>query len=249
MRIIVTRPAAQAAVWVDKLQARGLDAVAMPLIGIQPAADREAVLDAWRGLPSRHLVVFVSPNAVEEFFACRPAGAPWPEQALAGSVGPGSTQALQSHGVPAASIAEPRDDAPQFDSEALWAQLAHRPWDGRSVLVVRGDGGREWLADTLKAHGAQVDFVAAYRRVPTVPDDALLAQAIESPSSHLWFFSSSEAVANLREARPALDWARSCAIATHPRIAQRARDCGFGVVHECPPTLDGVVACIQSLAS
>jgi uroporphyrinogen-III synthase len=249
MRTIVTRPAAQAAVWVDKLKAQGVDAVAMPLIGIQPAADRDAVLDAWRGLPSRDLVVFVSPNAVEEFFACRPAGGAWPAQAMAGSVGPGSTHALQLHGVPAGSIAEPSHDAPQFDSEALWAQLSHLAWSGRSVLIVRGDGGREWLADTLKAHGAQVDFVAAYRRVQAVPDDELLAQAVENPTGHLWFFSSSEAVANLRETRPALDWSRSIAIATHPRIAQRARECGFGVVHECPPTLDGVVACIQSLAS
>lgn len=249
MRIIVTRPAAQAVAWVDKLRAHGLDAVAMPLIGIEPAADRQAVIDAWHGLDSRHLVVFVSPNAVEEFFACRPAGASWPDQTLAGSVGPGSTQSLQSHGVPPASIAEPSHDAAQFDSEALWAQLAHRSWSGRSVLIVRGDGGREWLADTLKAHGAQVDFVAAYRRVPAVPDDALLAQSIKNPTSHLWFFSSSEAVTNLRDARPSVDWTRSMAIATHPRIAQRARDCGFGVVHECPPMLEGVVACIQSIAS
>jgi uroporphyrinogen-III synthase len=249
MRVIVTRPAAQAAAWVDKLQARGLDAVAMPLIGIEPATDRQAVVDAWQGMPSRDLVVFVSPNAVEEFFACRPEGATWPGRTLAGSVGPGSTQALRSQGVPAASIAEPRDDALQFDSEALWAQLAHQPWSGRSVLIVRGDGGREWLADTLKAHGAQVDFVAAYRRTAAVPDAAQLRQSVENPSGHLWFFSSSEAVGNLRDAQPSLDWSRSIAIATHPRIAQTARDCGFGVVHECPPTLDGVVACIQSIAS
>lgn len=249
MRVIVTRPAAQAAVWVDKFKACGLDAVAMPLIGIQPAADRNAVVQAWLRLPSRDLVVFVSPNAVEEFFACRPHGAPWPDRVLAGSVGPGSTQALRAHGVPADAIAQPRDDALQFDSEALWARLSDRPWDGRSVLIVRGDGGREWLADTLKAHGAQVDFVAAYRRVPAAPDEGLLQQAVQDPAGHVWFFSSSEAVTHLREARPLLDLGRSVAVATHPRIAQRARDCGFGVVHECPPTPDGVMACIQSIAS
>lgn len=249
MRVIVTRPAAQAAVWVAKLQARGIDAVALPLIGIAPAADPAAVLDAWRGLAGRSLVVFVSPNAVEEFFALRPQGMAWPEFTLAASVGPGTTQALLHHGLLPTSIAEPPADAAQFDSEALWRVLSAKDWQGASVLIVRGDGGREWLADTLAGHGAKVEFVAAYRRVSASLPAALLDEAIANPMRHLWFFSSSEAIANLESARPGPHWAQAQAIATHPRIAQRARDCGFGVVRESAPTLEGVVACIQSPAS
>lgn len=252
MRIIVTRPAAQAATWVDALRKRGFDAVALPLIGIAPATDRDAVTQAWLDLADKALIVFVSPNAVEEFFAIRPGASMWPKSSVAASVGPGTTHALVRHGVPEKCIAEPPADSIQFDSESLWRRLSHDGWDGKSVLIVRGDGGRDWLADTLRSNGALVSFLAAYRRV--TPDfhgieRDLLTRAIANPASHIWFFSSSEAISNLVAAEPQVQWATARAIATHPRIAQRARDCGFGVVGESPPTLEGAMACIQSIAS
>jgi uroporphyrinogen-III synthase len=120
------------------------------------------------------------------------------------------------------------------------------------VLLVRGDGGRDWLADTLRRHGARLAFVAAYRR--TAPhldaaEQALLADAIARPGEHLWIFSSSEAIDHLLRACDGQRWAASRALATHPRIAERARSAGFGEVLETRPTLDAVVACIQSIAS
>lgn len=252
LRVIVTRPAEQAAAWVHALNDAGIDAVALPLIEIAPPENAAAVDDAWRRLPMRRLVVFVSPNAVERFFARRPAGAAWPPSLRAGSVGPGSTQALQRAGVPAAAIVEPPADAPQFDSHSLWQHLEADDWRGASVLIVRGDGGREWLAQRLRERGAAVDFVAAYHRVPPSLDTSAqqcLHDAVAHPADHLWFFSSTESIDNLLRTRPEVSWAPSRAIATHPRIAQRARDCGFGRVHEVRPSLDAVVACIQSLAS
>lgn len=119
---------------------------------------------AWAGLPNHRLAVFVSPNAAEQFFALRPEALAWPMQTLAGSPSPGTSRVLRALGVPAASIVEPAADAAQFDSESLWQQLAHHDWHGARVLVVRGESGRDWLADTLRAHGAEVEFVTAYLR-------------------------------------------------------------------------------------
>jgi uroporphyrinogen-III synthase len=252
MRVLVTRPAAQAASWVEALRRHGVDAVALPLIGIAPPTDTDAVARAWLDLAKHSLVVFVSPNAADEFFALRPASALWPASTRAASVGPGTTQTLLDQGVPPASIVEPDRQAMQFDSEALWQRLSSDDWAGRSVLIVRGDGGREWLSDTLRDQGAKVTFVAAYRRIfPSFEgaSQGILQDAVARPREHVWFFSSSEAIANLAQAQPNADWRDARAIATHPRIAQRARDCGFGAVSQCPPTLDGVVACIQSAAS
>ncbi len=251
MRVIVTRPAAQAASWVASLSAKGLHAVALPLIEIGSPADDAPVRAAWESLALRRLVVFVSPNAAAQFFARRPEDRAWPDRTQAASVGPGTSDALRQHGVPSEAIVEPAADARQFDSEALWAQLEAQDWNGRSVLVVRGDGGREWLADTLRSRGAQVDHVTAYcRRAPHFDADArqLVDAALSEPARHLWFFSSSEAIDHLAQAWSQTSWSRSCALATHPRIARRATDCGFGAVHECRPTLDAVVACIQSIA-
>jgi len=252
MRVIVTRPAAQAAQWVRNLRDAGITALSLPLIDIAAPRDAAAVEEAWRGLDRQSLAVFVSPNAAERFFAQRPPGSAWPDTVAAASLGPGTTQALQRFGVPAASIIEPSAEAAQFDSEALWARLSTRDWSGAAVLVVRGDGGRDWLADTLKQHGAQVEFVCAYRRLaPSLAADALqcLNDAIARPDEHLWFFSSSEAIDHLVQLRPGEAWTASHALATHPRIAQRARECGFGDVRETRPTFEAVVACIQSIAS
>jgi len=64
---------------VRKLIARGVDAVAVPLIEIEAPLDPQPVDDAWQSLSGRGLAVFVSSNAVARFFAARPTAAAWPE--------------------------------------------------------------------------------------------------------------------------------------------------------------------------
>lgn len=232
MRVIVTRPAAQARTWVPQLQALGLDAVSLPLIGIEPAPDREALQSAWRQLAGTALVMFVSANAVAHFFAARPADSAWPGDTLAGSTGPGTSASLRAAGVAVDRIAEP-DAAGPFDTEALWRRIGRGPWNGRRVLVVRGEQGRDWLADQLREAGAVVSFVAAYRRVaPRLDGTAatVLDEALADPASHCWHFTSSEAVAHLVQARPQATWTQARALATHTRIADTARHAGFGHV-------------------
>lgn len=252
VRVLVTRPAAQAADWVAQLRGQAIDAIALPLIGIAPVADPSALQAAWDGLAQQRLLVFVSPNAAEQFFAQRPAGAPWPPGLLAGSPGPGTTRVLIGLGVPPERVIEPASDAAQFDSESLWLQLQTRDWRGASALIVRGVGGRDWLAEALREAGAAVGHVAAYRRIAPVfdaPAAALLHAALDRPAQHLWFFSSSEAIDNLAAAALASGaaWSAAQAIATHPRIAARARQQGFARVIEVRPALSAVVACIQSM--
>ena len=80
MSVLVTRPAGQAGEWVDGLRAAGLDAVALPLIGIEGPAHPAAVQAAWAGLAGYAMVMFVSPNAAAHFFALRPDGLAWPDR-------------------------------------------------------------------------------------------------------------------------------------------------------------------------
>jgi uroporphyrinogen-III synthase len=250
MRVIVTRPAAQAGAWVQALQALGCEAQALPLIAIAGLDDTVALRAAWQALPRYALVMFVSANAVEHFFAA--ATGAWPATARAGVTGPGTAAALRAAGVPPGALVEPAAGAARFDSESLWAQLAHEDWAGRQALVVRGEDGRDWLADTLRARGASVDFVAAYRRLAPQPDAAgrdLLARSLAQPAAHLWLFSSSEAVAHLRALAPGADWSRSGALATHPRIAAAARAAGFSPVTLTAPFTEAVARVIAAWPS
>ncbi len=242
-QIIVTRPAAQATGWVHALQALGQPAQALPLIVIAPVADRAPLLAASQHLSAYSLVLFVSANAVSHFFAAAPPPR-WPEGVSAGATGPGTSAALRAAGVPAAALAEPAPDAERFDSEALWERIAGRAWGGRRVLVVRGEEGRDWLAETLRSRGATVEFVAAYKRevpAPSAAESALLAAALATPAAYLWHFSSSEAIANLRLLAPNADWSRGAAIVSHPRIGEAARAAGFGQIALARPAAAAVV--------
>ncbi|KNZ32351.1 MAG: hypothetical protein AD742_11175 [Methylibium sp. NZG] len=252
MKVLVTRPATQADDWVQQLRAKGLDAAALPLIGISPAINTMPVVLAWVQLAKRKLVVFVSPNAAEQFFAVKPAGMFWPAEVHAACTGPGTGQMLLKLGVPRDRLIEPAADAPQFDSESLWTRLATMQWQGASVLLVRGDGGREWLSEQLTSQGAAVSKVVAYHSTAPKFNKAQRAQlnaALAFPQHHLWLFSSSEAVTHLASAVTFGNWHKAWAVATHPRIAARAQELGFSNVVQTRPAIDAVAACIQSLAT
>jgi uroporphyrinogen-III synthase len=242
--VLVTRPAAQARSWVEALVAEGIRAEPLPLIDIAAAVDPQPVHAAWHSLASLRFVMFVSANAVEQFFAARPAGAVWPAGLRAGATGPGTAQALRAAGLAAKAIVMPARPstaaaapaAPmRWDSEALWACIAGEGWAGQQVLVVRGEQGRDWLAQQWRDAGAAVRFVEAYRRgLPrwSPAERALCAQAVAQPQRHLWLFSSSEAIGHLLQlAPPGTSWQAGRAWVTHERIAAAATGAGFGSVH------------------
>lgn len=243
MRIVVTRPADQAQALVTELQRRGAAAVALPLIDILPADDVQPLQQAWRELPQLACVMFVSANAVGHFMTHKPPGLSWPALVLAASTGPGTSAALRAAGISSPVLVEPAGEV--FDSEALWLQLKARPWARTQVMVVRGDEGRDWLAEQWRAAGAQVRFVTAYRRqLPTLDSSAraVLHEALARPAEHLWMFSSSQALANLRMLAPAADWSASRAVASHARIADAANRLGFGEISLQPVQADPLLA-------
>lgn len=268
VHVLVTRPAADAQLWVAQLQAHGLAATALPLIdigGCEPAPAQQALQQARAdsATPGHYrALMFVSGNAVQYFFADQANGAARiAPPARAWSPGPGTAKALQAAGIPLEQIDGPPADAAQFDSEALWPQVRAQIQIGDRVLLVRGSQpsaaasgtagtagqGREWLADQLRQAGAQVDFVAVYqRRAPQLTPAAQALALAAASDGALWLFSSSEAVANLQQALPGTDWGQARALATHPRIATAARNAGFGLVVECRPSLNDVVASIES---
>jgi uroporphyrinogen-III synthase len=220
--LLVTRPRPQCAAWLARLADLGVAAQALPLIEILPARDPGPVRAAWAALPAADLAVFVSPNAVEQFFA-HAGRARWPVDTLAACVGPGSAQALQDRDVPADLIVQPAPDAASLDSEHLWQQLSpRRDWTGARVLLLRGDGGREWLAERLAEAGASVEA---------------------DPAGHVWLFSSAEAVGHLQ----GRGLAGQRAIATHPRIAEAARAAGFAPVVLARPDPEAVTQALKGL--
>jgi uroporphyrinogen-III synthase len=246
LTLVLTRPRPQAGEWLARLAALGVKALSLPLIEIVPGAP-QAAADAWQQLPQAALAMFVSPNAVEHFFKARTGD--WPAQTLAACVGPGSARALAEAGVPTGLIVQPPADADSLDSEHLWPLLEGRYWQGRLALILRGDGGRDWLAERLRERGARTLDVSVYqRRCPVLgaAEQAVLTAILAAPARHRWLFSSAEAIGHLQTLTPAgTDWAVGHAIATHPRIAARARQLGFVDVVLARPDAAAVAGVMQ----
>lgn len=271
----MTRPRLEADAWVKQLRAVHFDAVALPLIHIGASADTADVVKARENFHQYSAVMFVSSNAVRYFYTSNiPLDneliAHTDIKNIANlsnkaskirmwATGPGTRQALLEQGVPNDHIDAPALDAAQFDSETLWSIVKLQVKPGDKVLIVRGStpntldaegvamNGRPWLAEQLAAAGAQVDVVVSYQRSAPVFDAAELAMMAQAATNKsVWLLSSSEAVTNLR-AVSCLNWSHARAVATHPRIAQAARDAGFGVVYESRPLFANVVASIEYL--
>ncbi|UCF25087.1 MAG: fused uroporphyrinogen-III synthase HemD/membrane protein HemX [Ralstonia sp.] len=237
--VVVTRPRAQAPMLVAALERHGLRTHQFPLLDIAPTPNLDDLRAALAD-PTRYaLAVFVSPNAVQQAFAAMPEGFRWPQEVPVAVVGPASAQALATHGVaaPAYHVIQPdthADDARQ-DSEALYARLDVPSLHGREVLIVRGNGGREWLADQLREAGASVRAVEAYRRSVPAPDAAAwMGLRAVLAGRHAWTLTSSEAVrnldtlarANLSAAEVDTLHAAPC-FAPHARIVEQAQSLGF----------------------
>lgn len=251
-RVIVTRPAREAARWTDALRAAGLDAVALPLIEIAPAANADTLRAAWGQVRTGHYaaLMFVSAAAVTHFFAEPADGFIIPVRCWA--TGPGTAQALRQAGVTAEAIDAPSTEVARFDSEALWARVEAQVHAGTRVLILRGGDaagqptGRAWLAREIETAGGTVDTLVAYRRLAPALDDAARRLAADAAAgAATWIFSSSEAIHNLCRALPPIDWGKARAVATHARIAQTAREAGFGDVRTAAPTVAALVASIE----
>ena len=194
--VVITRPLAQADGLARAVRAMGRTAEILPLLEIGPVEDPAPLRAALARLRDYAMVAFVSPNAIDAAFAHLDA---WPPEVPLAVVGEGSRAALARHGVaaPGYTIHSPLDSA-HSDSEHLLLSLDLPAFAGRRVLIVRGDGGRELLADALRAAGAAVEAVAAYRRgtpVLTPGLGARLRALLAQPND--WIITSSEALRGL----------------------------------------------------
>ena len=266
MRVLVTRPSREAQSWLRALKTAGHHPVALPLIDIVSVPDLRAVHRQWLQIARYHAVMFVSANAVDFFFADKPSsvGPIFSQGELAiraWTTGPGTARALMRLGAGAASIDTPKSESLQFDSESLWSVVRDQVKAGCNILIVRGEeaqaeltqsaegSGRDWLAQRICEAGGSVEFLVVYRRqVPSFSPRQQDQVRSSAADGSVWLFSSSQAIANLVRSFPLLSWTQARAVATHPRIAQTARSHGFGVVCESRPTLDDVVASIESMA-
>ncbi|MBT8082365.1 MAG: uroporphyrinogen-III synthase [Gammaproteobacteria bacterium] len=159
--VLVTRPRAQAEDLVRAIEAQGGTAWCFPVLEIAPF-DALDVRNSVARLGKPDIVIFVSRNAVEH-------GIEFTDGGDIAVIGPATAAAVNDAG----RVVDIQP-AQGYDSEHLLAEEQLRDVAGKRVRIVRGKGGRELLADTLKGRGATVEYLSVYeRRLPRVSAEAL----------------------------------------------------------------------------
>jgi len=245
--ILITRPQEPGRLLAARLRAAGCDALWWPAFDLLPPEDEAALQACAARVADFDLVIFVSVPAVQAFGAALAAvrpGAEWPAQIAIAAVG-GATAAAVRSALPGAErarlICPPGEAAAEGGSEALWSALQDVPPAPRRVLLVRAQRGRDWLIEKLQGAGAQVEQLAAYRRVSHVPGPAAwgaLRAARGAGATLSLLFTSTEAIAAIgqqawEEERLAPWRAQAVALCVHARIQAKVRAAGYADVRTC----------------
>lgn len=171
-RVLVTRPAHQAEALARLIESAGGEAIRLPTIDIVAPTDPAALNAVFDRLHEFAFAIFISPNAVLQAVPLLRAHSAVPKTLRLAAVGQGTRRALHEAGFENVLAPEER-----FDSESLLELLPRAAVAGGNILIVRGEGGRERLGETLTARGARVSYAECYRRVPPrQPDAAALAR-------------------------------------------------------------------------
>ncbi|MFS0828907.1 uroporphyrinogen-III synthase [Pseudomonas phoenicis] len=231
-RLLLTRSCEDSQAVADYLGAADIFCSSLPLLDIEPvplAAAQRACLDRLRDY--RALIVVSKPAARLLLQHLHGAGLQAPMQAWF-TVGEATGHVLGSHGL---QVSWPNDGD---DSEALLALPAlvqALATDRPRVLIVRGVGGRELLAERLAEQGARVDYLELYRRGLPPYGPGALTERVDGERLNGLVVSSGQGLEHLHRLA-GVDWPRLSRMplfVPSPRVAQQARELGAQQVVEC----------------
>jgi uroporphyrinogen-III synthase len=231
-RLLLTRPAEESQALALTLAEEGIFSSSLPLLDIQPLPVSEENRSIIYNLAAYCAVIVVSKPAAR--LGLELVDEVWPQPPMQDwfAVGAATAQILDDYGL---RVFYPEQGD---DSEALVAlpqlQAAISGYDPK-VLIMRGEDGREWLAEQLREQGVAVDYLPLYRRsLPQYPA-FVLPQRVEAERLNGLVVSSGQGFEHLRQlagdAWPQL--ARLPLFVPSPRVAELAREAGAQSVVDC----------------
>ena len=228
-RVLLTRPAEESALLAASLSDVGIFSSSLPLLEIEalPVTPEQQAVLADLG---RYCAVIVVSKPAARLVVQR-LDRHWP-RLLWFSVGAATAQVLADHGLDVHY--PPSGD----DSEALLVLPALREAVARAdarVLILRGEGGRELLAERLREQGASVDYLELYRRFLPAYDPGVLMQRIQLERLNGLVVSSGQGFLHL-QALAGPDWPQVAQLplfVPSPRVYEMARAAGAEKVVDC----------------
>lgn len=231
-RLLLTRPVDESRALALTLAEVGVYSASLPLLEIEPLPVSEANRSIVYDLAAYCAVIVVSKPAARLGLAMVDEVWPQPPMQKWFTVGAATAQILDDYGLQV-FFPEHGDDSeallelPQF-------QEAVSGYDPR-VLIMRGEDGRELLAERLRAQGVTVDYLPLYRRtLPQYPAFAL-SEKVQAERLNGLVVSSGQGFEHLRELAGAA-WPTLAQIplfVPSPRVAEIARAAGALTVVDC----------------
>lgn len=244
-RLLLTRPAEECVALATTLAEVGIHSASLPLLSIEPLPETPEQHAMMRELDHYCAVVVVSKPAarlglewLDRYWPQPPSDQPW------FSVGAATGAILEGHGLDV-SWPETGDDSEALLALPRLSQALAVPQP--RVLILRGEGGREFFAETLRGRGVQVDFLELYRRnLPSYPPGALPA-TVEAERLNGLVVSSGQGLQSLRElaADAWPDLVELTLFVPSPRVAEMARQLGAKRIVDCRGA--GVAALLVAL--
>jgi uroporphyrinogen-III synthase len=239
-RVLVTRALHQAGKLSEGLRALGVEPVEVPVLEMQPPANPGPLDRALRRLDSYDWLILTSANAVRSI-----AWSNFSDKTTnlkVAAVGEATAMAARTAGLPVALVPE------KYIAEALVDCLADRV-AGKRILLARAETARDVIPDALRAAGATVDVVDAYRNVMPAAAPEMLRAALEKGIDAATFTSSSS-VTHLADAARAVGIAfpfvgvRAISIGTI--TSQTLRELGWEPAIEASPSdVAGLIAAVD----
>jgi uroporphyrinogen-III synthase len=238
LRIVVTRAAHQAEELAAPLRERGAEVLLLPVIAIAPPADPHALEQAAVHADQFDWIVFTSANAITAFVAAL-GHLPGELRARVATIGAATRTAAESAGFAVSLTPE------KYVAEALVESFGQENLAGQRVLIPSAAITRDVVAPGLRARGAIVEMVEAYRNV--IPDGAAARawEVFREPFPDWVTFASSSAVENLARLAGAHKLARVKIASIGPVTSAAVRAHGLEVTVEAvPQNVEGLVESI-----
>lgn len=240
--VAITRPSDQAKKLTSLIEAAGGHVILFPLIEIVGLDDYSQFEREIAHIADYDWIIFISSNAVQHGMP-RLVKHTLPSHLRFAAIGPVTAKELQGFGIQ--NVLIPVD---KFDSESLLSLPDLQQMQGKKVMIVRGIGGREVLAETLKSRGAEVTFAECYQRINPQKNIDSLHQAWVNQQLQAIVVTSSEAMRYLLGFASHAPWLREVTLCVnHARIAEQAIAMGLNVKVAEAPGDEAMLAALSSL--
>jgi uroporphyrinogen-III synthase len=158
LNILVTRPQSLAGRLAKLIEDEGGNALLYPVISIIDVENPKKNLQILERLAVFDIAIFISPTAVRKTFE---QVATLPTSLQIAAIGSSTVDALEHQGLHASIKPDGHDSEALLKHKQLQSEAIH----DKSIIIFRGAGGREHLANSLRERGASVEYAEVYQRV------------------------------------------------------------------------------------